>query len=107
MISTLRDGSAAEHAVALMRERGYSNRRKRHRLTPGTVKFAAFHVLSLEGSHGLSILEVADKIQVLFQFPHRQPLVVQLYIYFIYKYITSKKSTPCFGLKLLFLIINF
>ncbi|KAJ4750238.1 Homeodomain-like transcriptional regulator [Rhynchospora pubera] len=63
VISTLRDGSAAEHAVALMRERGYSHRRKRHRLTPGTVKFAAFHVLSLEGSHGLTILEVADKIQ--------------------------------------------
>jgi HB1, ASXL, restriction endonuclease HTH domain len=66
VISTLRDGSAAEHAVALMRERGYTHRRKRHRLTPGTVKFAAFHVLSLEGSHGLTILEVADKIQVLF-----------------------------------------
>lgn len=50
--------------MTLMRERGYSHRRKRHRLTPGTVKFAAFHVLSLEGSHGLTILEVADKIQV-------------------------------------------
>ncbi|KAG0458121.1 hypothetical protein HPP92_023278 [Vanilla planifolia] len=37
--------------------------RSRHRLTPGTVKFAAFHVLSLEGSKGLTILEVADRIQ--------------------------------------------
>lgn len=54
-----------ENAVAIMRERGYSNpRRSRHRLTPGTVKFAAFHVLSLEGSRGLNILEVADRIQV-------------------------------------------
>uniref|UniRef100_A0A1D1XSU5 Reticulocyte-binding protein 2 a n=1 Tax=Anthurium amnicola TaxID=1678845 RepID=A0A1D1XSU5_9ARAE len=64
IISTLRNGSAAENAVALMREKGFSRlRRSRHRLTPGTVKFAAFHVLSLEGSKGLTILEVADKIQ--------------------------------------------
>lgn len=65
VISTLRNGSAAEHAVALMHEKGYTHRRRsRHRITPGTVKFAAFHVLSLEGSKGLTILEVADKIQV-------------------------------------------
>lgn len=65
VISTLRNGVAAENAVALMHEKGYScRRRSRHRLTPGTVKFAAFHVLSLEGSKGLTILEVADKIQV-------------------------------------------
>jgi hypothetical protein len=64
VISTLRNGAAAENALALMQERGFSNpRRSRHRLTPGTVKFAAFHVLSLEGSKGLTILEVADKIQ--------------------------------------------
>ncbi|KAJ6851845.1 homeobox-DDT domain protein RLT2 isoform X2 [Iris pallida] len=64
VISTLRNGVAAENAVALMHEKGYSHRRKsRHRLTPGTVKFAAYHVLSLEGSRGLTILEVADKIQ--------------------------------------------
>ncbi|XP_042468588.1 homeobox-DDT domain protein RLT2-like isoform X1 [Zingiber officinale] len=64
VISTLRNGSAVENAVALMHERGYTHRRRsRHRLTPGTVKFAAFHVLSLEGSRGLTILEVADKIQ--------------------------------------------
>lgn len=50
-----------------MQERGLSKpRRSRHRLTPGTVKFAAFHILSLVGSKGLSILEVADKIQVTF-----------------------------------------
>ncbi|KAL2937885.1 Homeobox-DDT domain protein RLT2 [Bienertia sinuspersici] len=64
IISNLRNGAAVENAVAIMRERGYSNPRKsRHRLTPGTVKFAAFHVLSLEGSRGLNILEVADRIQ--------------------------------------------
>lgn len=66
IITNLRSGAAAENAVAIMQERGFSNpRRSRHRLTPGTVKFAAFHVLSLEGSKGLTILEVADKIQVL------------------------------------------
>ncbi|XP_065878356.1 homeobox-DDT domain protein RLT1 isoform X2 [Euphorbia lathyris] len=63
-ISTLRNGSAAENAFALMRERGLLlPRRSRHRLTPGTVKFAAFHVLSLEGSKGLTVMELADKIQ--------------------------------------------
>ncbi|KAK1566908.1 hypothetical protein Q3G72_005921 [Acer saccharum] len=64
IISNLRNGAAAENAVAIMQEKGFSNpRRSRHRLTPGTVKFAAFHVLSLEGSKGLTILDVADKIQ--------------------------------------------
>ncbi|KAJ0971612.1 hypothetical protein J5N97_019571 [Dioscorea zingiberensis] len=64
IITTLRNGAAAENAVALMQEKGFTHRRRsRHRLTPGTVKFAAFHVLSLEGSKGLTILEVADKIQ--------------------------------------------
>ncbi|XP_030929199.1 homeobox-DDT domain protein RLT2-like isoform X3 [Quercus lobata] len=64
VISNLRNGAAVENAVAIMQERGFSNpRRSRHRLTPGTVKFAAFHVLSLEGSKGLNILEVAEKIQ--------------------------------------------
>jgi len=66
VITNLRNGAAVENAVSIMQERGFSNpRRSRHRLTPGTVKFAAFHVLSLEGSKGLTILEVADKIQVL------------------------------------------
>ncbi|XP_072950973.1 homeobox-DDT domain protein RLT2-like isoform X1 [Typha angustifolia] len=64
VISILRNGSAAENAVAIMHERGYTHRRRsRHRLTPGTVKFAAFHVLSLEGGRGLTIIEVAEKIQ--------------------------------------------
>ncbi|XP_059282469.1 homeobox-DDT domain protein RLT2 [Lycium ferocissimum] len=62
-ISNLRSGVAAAKAVAKMKERGFSNPRSRHRLTPGTVKFAAFHVLSLEGSKGLNILDVAEKIQ--------------------------------------------
>ncbi|KAL2328175.1 hypothetical protein Fmac_021602 [Flemingia macrophylla] len=64
IILNLRSGAPTENAVAIMQEKGLSNpRRSRHRLTPGTVKFAAFHVLSLEGSKGLNILEVADKIQ--------------------------------------------
>ncbi|KAK4271625.1 hypothetical protein QN277_020289 [Acacia crassicarpa] len=64
IISTLRNGSAAENAVAKMQEKGLlAPRRNRHRLTPGTVKFAAFHVLSLEGSKGLTVLELAEKIQ--------------------------------------------
>lgn len=65
IISNLRNGVAAENALSKMQERGLSNpRRSRHRLTPGTVKFAAFHVLSFEGSKGLTILDVAEKIQV-------------------------------------------
>ncbi|GMN50733.1 hypothetical protein TIFTF001_019878 [Ficus carica] len=64
VISTIRSGSAAENAFALMQEKGLLlPRRSRHRLTPGTVKFAAFHVLSLEGSKGLTVLELAEKIQ--------------------------------------------
>ncbi|MBA0718010.1 hypothetical protein Golax_005780, partial [Gossypium laxum] len=64
IITNLRNGAAAENAIAIMQERGFSNpRRSRHRLTPGTVKFAAFHILSLEGSKGLTVLEVAEKIQ--------------------------------------------
>ncbi|KAJ4703536.1 Homeobox domain-containing protein/DDT domain-containing protein [Melia azedarach] len=63
-VSTIRNGSAAENAFAWMREKGLLlPRRSRHKLTPGTVKFAAFHVLSLEGSKGLTVLELADKIQ--------------------------------------------
>ncbi|CAL8146684.1 unnamed protein product [Prunus armeniaca] len=63
-ISNLRNGSAAENAFAIMQEKGLlAPRKSRHRLTPGTVKFAAFHVLSLEGNKGLTVLELADKIQ--------------------------------------------
>ncbi|THF97876.1 hypothetical protein TEA_015817 [Camellia sinensis var. sinensis] len=64
IISVLRNGSAAENAVAIMQEKGFPlQRRSRHRLTPGTVKFAAYHVLSLEGNKGLTVLELAHKIQ--------------------------------------------
>ncbi|KAL1325259.1 hypothetical protein HN51_035339 [Arachis hypogaea] len=64
IISHLRSGAAVKNAVAIMQEKGLSKpSRSRHRLTPGTVKFAAFHVLSVEGSNGLNILEVAEKIQ--------------------------------------------
>lgn len=73
IISTLRNGSAAENAVAKMQEKGLLvPRRSRHRLTPGTVKFAAFHVLSLEGSKGLTVLELAEKIQVNIFFLHNK-----------------------------------
>lgn len=62
----LRNGSAAENAATLMQEKGAHHQKKsRHRLTPGTVKFAAYHVLCLEGSKGLNVLELAEKIQVL------------------------------------------
>ncbi|XP_057463459.1 homeobox-DDT domain protein RLT1-like isoform X1 [Actinidia eriantha] len=64
IISTLRNGAAAENAVAIMQEKGFPlQRRSRHRLTPGTVKFAAYHVLSLEGSKGMNVMELAHKIQ--------------------------------------------
>ncbi|KAH6773670.1 hypothetical protein C2S51_012074 [Perilla frutescens var. frutescens] len=64
IVSTLRNGSAAENAVAVMQEKGFSLQRKsKHRLTPGTVKFAAYHVLALEGSKGLNVIELAEKIQ--------------------------------------------
>ncbi|EPS62549.1 hypothetical protein M569_12241, partial [Genlisea aurea] len=64
IVSTLRNGSAVENAVAIMQEKGLSiHRKSKHRLTPGTVKFAAYHVLALEGSRGLNVIELADKIQ--------------------------------------------
>nr|GMC81593.1 homeobox-DDT domain protein RLT1 isoform X2 [Ipomoea batatas] len=64
IVSTLRSGSAAENAVAVMQEKGHMLQRKsRHRLTPGTVKFAAYHVLALEGEKGLNVIDLAEKIQ--------------------------------------------
>lgn len=63
IVSTLRNGSAAEIAVAMMQGKGSLPRRSGHRLAPGTLKFAAFHVLSLEGSKGLTVSELAKKIQ--------------------------------------------
>ncbi|KAK7319222.1 hypothetical protein RJT34_03940 [Clitoria ternatea] len=56
------NGSAAENTVAKMHEKGLlAPRRSRHWLTPGTVKFAAFHVLLLEDGKGLTVLELAKK----------------------------------------------
>lgn len=79
-MSTLRNGSAAENAFAIMQEKGLlAPRRSRHRLTPGTVKFAAFHVLSLEGSEGLTVLELADKIQVSLLFLLNENLILCLF----------------------------
>ena len=64
MVSMLRDGSAVENAVNVMKEKGLPQQRKsRNRLTPGTIKFAAYHILCLEGSKGLTLIELADKIQ--------------------------------------------
>ncbi|KAK4361141.1 hypothetical protein RND71_020093 [Anisodus tanguticus] len=64
IVSTLRSGSAAVNAVAIMQEKGFMSQRKsRHRLTPGTVKFAAYHVLALEGDKGLNVLDIAERIQ--------------------------------------------
>lgn len=86
VISTLRSGSAAENAFAIMQEKGLLlPRRSRHRLTPGTVKFAAFHVLSLEGSKGLTVLELADKIQVSFECNEKKFFIEEV-ISFIVQY---------------------
>ncbi|GAA0160372.1 homeodomain transcription factor [Lithospermum erythrorhizon] len=64
IVSNLRSGAAAEKAVAIIQEKGFTLQRKsRHRLTPGTVKFAAYHVLALEGSKGLNVIDLAEKIQ--------------------------------------------
>lgn len=64
IVAKLRSGAAAVNAVASMQGRGMGHlRRSQYRLTPGTVKYAAFHVLSLEGEKGLNIAQVADRIQ--------------------------------------------
>ncbi|XP_055805776.1 homeobox-DDT domain protein RLT1 [Solanum dulcamara] len=64
IVSNLRSGSAALNAVSIMQEKGFMSQRKsRHRLTPGTVKFAAYHVLALEGDKGLNVLDIAERIQ--------------------------------------------
>ncbi|KAD7117894.1 hypothetical protein E3N88_05162 [Mikania micrantha] len=64
VIAMLRNGSAAENAAMLMQEKGTRLQKKsRHRMTPGTLKFVAYHVLCLEGSKGLNVLELAEKIQ--------------------------------------------
>ncbi|KAL9690367.1 hypothetical protein QQ045_010765 [Rhodiola kirilowii] len=66
VVSILRNGSAAQNAIVKMQHRGLAlTRKSRHRLTPGTVKFAAFHILSCEGSSGLTITEIAERIQVI------------------------------------------
>ncbi|EFJ11318.1 hypothetical protein SELMODRAFT_447089 [Selaginella moellendorffii] len=66
-IATLRSGAAAVNAVALMRGKHGTRLKVRKgqtpKLTPGTVKYAAFHVLSIQGSKGLTILELTDRIQ--------------------------------------------
>ena len=64
-MSNLWSGEETTNDVYMMQGKGSGNlRRCKYRLTPGTVKYAAFHVLSLEGSKGLTILDVADRIQV-------------------------------------------
>ncbi|KAK4410941.1 Homeobox-DDT domain protein RLT1 [Sesamum angolense] len=65
IVSTLRKWvQRPKNAVAIMQEKGFSLQcRSRHQLTPGTVKFGAYHVLALEGSKGLNVIELAEKIQ--------------------------------------------
>ena len=47
------------------RGRGGSHSRKYgYKLTPGTVKYAAFHVVSAQGPNGLSITEIEVFINV-------------------------------------------
>ena len=43
---------------------GSHSRKYGYKLTPGTVKYAAFHVVSAQGPNGLSITEIADRIEV-------------------------------------------
>ena len=62
-VSTLRFSAAASNVVAMMQGKDFGNlRRCKYYLTPYIVKYMAFHVLSLEGSKGLTILEVEDRI---------------------------------------------
>lgn len=82
IVAKLRSGAAAVNAVASMQGRGMGHlRRSQYRLTPGTVKYAAFHVLSLEGEKGLNIAQVADRIQVQIRTLTRILLVSLIYRY--------------------------
>jgi hypothetical protein len=59
-------GNGAEQSTrSASKTKGASSSRKpQNLLTPGTVKYAAFHVLSVQGSSGLPITEIADRIEV-------------------------------------------
>ncbi|MCO5562423.1 hypothetical protein L7F22_016051 [Adiantum nelumboides] len=57
-------GNAASNAAIFLKAKGGSHVHKcGSRLTPGTVKFAAFHVLSVEGARGLPIVEIVARIE--------------------------------------------
>ncbi|KAI5081671.1 hypothetical protein GOP47_0001414 [Adiantum capillus-veneris] len=58
-------GNAASNAAICLKAKGGGShiRKCGARLTPGTVKFAAFHVLSVEGSRGLPIVEIVARIE--------------------------------------------
>ncbi|KAH7277937.1 hypothetical protein KP509_38G016400 [Ceratopteris richardii] len=58
-----RSGVAAVSAPVSCRLKANLFRKNGARLTPGTVKFAAFHVLSVEGSHGLPIVDIVARIE--------------------------------------------
>lgn len=63
-MNNLRSGTAGTSAATLLKGKGGSQARKcGYRLTPGTVKFAAFHVLSVEGPRGLPIVEIVSRIE--------------------------------------------
>ncbi|MED6213908.1 hypothetical protein PIB30_097984 [Stylosanthes scabra] len=64
-----------------MQERGLQAPQKsRHCLAPGTVKFAAFHVLSLEGGTRMTLFELAKEIQVVYILDQGRALEVELLI---------------------------
>lgn len=64
IVSSLRNGVAAQKAVEQMLRKGLPSQKKpKHQFTPGTVKYAAHIVLSLEGSKGLTVKKLAQKIQ--------------------------------------------
>ena len=63
--SLLKGHGAEQNMRSVSKAKVGSNSRKcGYRLTPGTVKYAAFHVLSVEGPSGLPITEIADRIEV-------------------------------------------
>lgn len=88
----LRNGSAAENAAATVMQgkKAHPPKKSRHRMTPGTLKFAAYHVLCLEGSKGLNVLQLAEKIQVLRKFSFF--FVVKISSdYFDFSFVTYKR----------------
>ncbi|KAK9071787.1 hypothetical protein SSX86_008216 [Deinandra increscens subsp. villosa] len=70
----LRNGSAARNVVTLMQENETHLQKKC--VTPRTFKFAAYHVLCLDASKGLNVLELTKKIQLAETQPHLLPCLM-------------------------------